>query len=219
MKFMDRVVRWTASRTFVVVEVVVAVVAVQCGQEPPCAGEACEVGGGGGEAEQGGTGGDGGAGGETMTGGGGSGAEGGQGGSGSEETGGGGGGIGGQGGAGGTCEPVGVCDPKACGTVDDCGKPLDCGGCGDPMGCSANACECQAEESPEAAAFCSGPSAEPAVAAYCDGQGGCVTRRCGNPDFQEKVPGACIFSGKSIKPVPQDPTTWVPVWCCVENPS
>jgi len=212
MKFMDRVVRWTASRTFVVVEVVVAVVAVQCGQEPPCAGEACEVGGGGGEAEQGGTGGDGGAGGETMTGGGGSDAEGGQGGSGGEETGG-----GGAGGA--TCEPVGVCDPKACGTVDDCGKPLDCGGCGDPMGCSANACECQAEESPEAAAFCSGPSAEPAVAAYCDGQGGCVTRRCGGADGSEKAPAECIHSGQSIKPAPQDPTTWVPVWCCVENPS
>lgn len=231
---MGRVVRWSASRTFVVVEVVVSVLVSQCAQEVPCDTDLCAAGGGG-EAGQGGSGGDGGAGGETTTGGGGSGAEGGQGGS---ETGGGGaggvggvGGVGGQGGDGGaggsTCQPTFACGPKDCGLVDDgCGTTLDCdandsgdpvtcqtqgGGTPGPMTCGADhVCHC-AEEGNTVAAMvkCGAQTDNPTVPAWCAENGGCSTALCGAPPVV-KAPEHCKYGGGL-----QDGTQ---VWCCV-NPS
>lgn len=196
---------------------------------PPCQGDACETGGGG-------------SGGETATGGsmggipdgGSGGATGGQSGSTSS------GGMGGSGGAtGGTtggaggCEPTFVCGPKDCGMVDDgCGKMLDCdatpngkvdcssldnwsGATGGPMTCGEDhLCHCPPEgNSPEAMALCQGPAAEPAVDQWCATQGGCNTALCGSAS-SPKVPLTCIGSGQALKPTPQDPTTWIHIWCC-----
>ena len=129
------------------------------------------------------------------------------------------------------CEPTFACGPKNCGMVDDgCGTMLNCDdpGPGDPVTCATEAggetgpmtcgadhvCHCAAEgNSPEALALCQGATAEPAVHVWCVNQGGCTTALCGSPSAP-KTPGGCIFSGQAIKPVPQDPATWILIWCC-----
>ena len=230
---MERVLIRLGSRLHVVGEVTALLVLVKsCAAPPappPCQGDACETGGGG-------------SGGETATGGstggtpdgGAGGAAGGQAGSTSS------GGMGGSGGStggatGGTggCEPTFVCGPKDCGMVDDgCGTMLDCDnpdGIGDavtcktqqdgetgPMTCGADhVCHCDppAPEYAQAAAdLCQGAKADPNVSAWCASQGGCTTALCGDTSAP-KTPGLCVYGG-TLKVVPNDPTTWIPVWCC-----
>lgn len=187
----------------------------------------------------------GGTGGETSTAGsggaGGMGGLAGSGGMGGAVAGGGSGGTTGGGGAGGaggstTCVPSFACGPKDCGPVDDgCGTMLNCDnpdGIGDPVTCKTeqggetgpmtcgaeHTCECPAEgNSPAAMALCEGANAEPAVDAFC-AVSGCDTALCGVPPVP-KGPQECIYSGQAIKPVPQDPSTWIHVWCCAKTAS
>jgi hypothetical protein len=111
-----------------------------------------------------------------------------------------------------------------CGTMLDCdnpdgmGDPVTCqtqegGGLG-PMTCGADhLCHCDTEgNSPAAMAKCVGPSAEPSVDQWCASQGGCSTALCGST-MAFKHPFGCIYGG-SLKPNPQDPNTWIPIWCC-----
>ena len=182
----------------------------------------------------------GGTGGETSTAGsggaGGMGGLAGSGGMGGAVAGGGSGGTTGGGGAGGaggstTCVPSFACGPKDCGPVDDgCGTMLNCDnpdGTGDPVTCKTeqggetgpmtcgadHVCQCEAEgNSPAAMEKCIGPKATEAVNNWCVSQGGCVTELCGDPSAP-KTPGQCLYGG-SLKPNPQDPLTWIPIWCC-----
>lgn len=219
------------SRLHVVGEIVALVLMVKSCEQP------AETGAGGSTTTATTT--DGGAGGDT---GGMAGSGGATGGSGGETMPGGTGGAtvtgGGSGGSGGTtmCVPSFACGPKDCGMVDDgCGTMLDCdkpSGIGDavtcategggetgPMTCGADhVCHCDAEgNSPAAMEKCEGAMAEPAVDAWCAAQGGCDTALCGDPSAP-KTPSACIFSGQAIKPNPQDPATWILIWCCSSAP-
>ena len=225
------------SRLHVVGEIVaLAMLVKSCTTNGVCSGEPCDTGGAGGVTsvagggsggdggDAGGMGGDGATGGEgglIATGGGGSGGA----------TGGVAGGTGGTGGAGGACVPSFACGPKDCGLVDDgCGTMLDCDnpdGVGDPVTCKTqqdgetgpmtcgadHVCQCEAEgNSPAAMEKCIGPKATEAVNNWCVSQGGCVTELCGDPSAP-KTPGQCLYGG-SLKPNPQDPLTWIPIWCC-----
>lgn len=219
------------SRLHVVGEIVaLAMLVKSCTADGVCSGEPCDTGvaggvtsvaGGGSGGDGGDAGGMGGEGGLIATGGGGSGGA----------TGGVAGGTGGTGGAGGACVPSFACGPDDCGMVDDgCGTMLDCDnpdGMGDPVTCQTqeggglgpmtcgadHLCHCDAEgNSPAAMAKCVGPSAEPSVDQWCASQGGCSTALCGST-MAFKHPFGCIYGG-SLKPNPQDPNTWIPIWCC-----
>ncbi len=199
--------------SMIVCAAVVVCAALGCGAETsattgidPTGGTVTTSAGGAGGEDAGG------AGGATSAGGGGStSSAGGSGGAGGSTT-----SLSGSGGTGGTCEGY-VCQPKDCGVVDNgCDPVADCGGCGDnPMTCGgANTCECAPEGNSVAAmAFCEGAKAEPAVNDWCVQHGGCSTALCGST-ASTKTPDTCIFSGQALKPVPQDPNTWVNVWCC-----
>ena len=223
------------SRLHVVGEIVaLAMLVKSCTTNGVCSGEPCDTGGAGGvtSVAGGGSGGDGG----DAGGMGGDGATGGEGGliaTGGGGSGGATGGVaGGTGGAGGgACVPSFACGPDDCGMVDDgCGTMLDCDnpdGMGDPVTCQTqeggglgpmtcgadHLCHCDAEgNSPAAMAKCVGPSAEPSVDQWCASQGGCSTALCGST-MAFKHPFGCIYGG-SLKPNPQDPNTWIPIWCC-----
>ena len=226
---MERFLTRLGSRLHVVGEIVALVLMVKSCEQP------AETGAGGGTTTATTTDGGGGAGGDT---GGMAGSGGATGGSGGEAmTGGTGGstvtGGGGSGGTGGTtaCVPSFVCGPKDCGMVDDgCGTMLDCdkpSGIGDPVTCATegggetgpmtcgadHVCHCDAEgNSPAAMEKCEGAMAEPAVDAWCAAQGGCDTALCGSSSAP-KTPETCIYGG-ALKPNPQDPTTWIQIWCC-----
>ena len=142
---------------------------------------------------------------------------------------------GGSGGSGGSCIPTAACDYGVnCGMMDDgCGDKLDCdyvdpsqpATCAangsplvetGPMVCSpAHVCVCPPEgDTTEAMSFCEGDAAEPAVNDFCVSGGGCDTALCGIPPVP-KAPKECTYSGRTLKPVPLDESTWIHIWCCV----
>jgi hypothetical protein len=85
------------------------------------------------------------------------------------------------------------------------------------MTCSAvtQTCECVPEgNTPEAMALCNGTTGDPMVVGWCAGSGGCETMLCGAP-FVPKAPYEWCKYGGEVKPDANDPSTWIPVWCCV----
>ena len=223
------------ARWAVVAEIIFLVMLLRaCTSEPAC--PECEPGGGGtsstatGGSVAGSGGEPGGGAGSTMTGGTTAGGTGGVAGGSGGATGGTTGGT--TGGAGG-CVPSFACGPKDCGLVDNgCGQMLDCDHAqlGDPITCASelanqsmngpmtcgadHLCHCVPEgNTPAAMALCQGANAEPAVADWCAMQGGCSTALCGLAPVP-KVTDLCIGSGQALKPNPQDPNTWIHIWCC-----
>lgn len=141
------------------------------------------------------------------------------------------------GGEGGACVPTVNCNYDVnCGMMDDgCGNQLDCDHTvtGQPATCAANGsplvetgpmtcspghvCQCPAEgNTKEALSFCEGAAADPTVNDFCALGGGCDTALCGIFPVP-KAPKSCMYSGRTLKPVPLDESTWIPIWCCVDS--